>query len=134
MFRWLRRASGTGAARPVRSRRARLMVQHLEGRVVPATVTNADDAGAGSLRQAILDANATPEADNIHFLSTFFNVPRTINLTSGELLVAGPVRIYGPGAERLTVQRDAAATNFRVFTVNVPAATATVEFSEMTIS
>lgn len=31
------------------------------------TVTNADDFGAGTLRQAILDANATPGADTITF-------------------------------------------------------------------
>jgi hypothetical protein len=31
------------------------------------TVTSAADAGAGSLRQAILDANANPGADVIHF-------------------------------------------------------------------
>src|SRR5947209_7211633 len=50
--------------------RARLRLQPLEGRVVPATitVTNANDAGAGSLRQAILDANASVgTADTIVF-------------------------------------------------------------------
>src|SRR5437667_4758637 len=31
------------------------------------TVTTTDDAGAGSLRQAILDANANPGADTITF-------------------------------------------------------------------
>lgn len=31
------------------------------------TVTNANDSGAGSLRQAILDANATPGSDTINF-------------------------------------------------------------------
>lgn len=31
------------------------------------TVTNANDGGAGSLRQAILDANATPGSDTINF-------------------------------------------------------------------
>ena len=31
------------------------------------TVTNTDDTGAGSLRQAILDANATPGVDTIAF-------------------------------------------------------------------
>jgi titin len=37
--------------------------------LVPSTflVTNTDDAGAGSLRQAILDANATPGTNEIHF-------------------------------------------------------------------
>jgi titin len=41
----------------------------LEGRALPSTflVTNTDDAGAGSFRQAILDANATPGTNEIDF-------------------------------------------------------------------
>ncbi|HQU82429.1 MAG TPA: hypothetical protein PKY59_04865, partial [Pyrinomonadaceae bacterium] len=31
------------------------------------TVTNTADSGAGSLRQAVADANATPAADTINF-------------------------------------------------------------------
>jgi titin len=44
-------------------------VERLEDRSVPAvfTVTNTDDTGAGSFRQAIIDANATPGADTIQF-------------------------------------------------------------------
>ncbi|MFL5328257.1 MAG: FG-GAP-like repeat-containing protein [Gemmataceae bacterium] len=42
----------------------------LEARDVPAifTVKNTGDAGAGSLRQAIIDANANPGADEIRFV------------------------------------------------------------------
>ena len=41
------------------------------------TVTNYNDSGGGSLRQAMIDANATPKADKIHFTNligsrTFF--------------------------------------------------------------
>jgi titin len=48
---------------------ARLAVEPLGERVVPATftVTTGDDAGPGSLRQAILDSNATPGPDDIAF-------------------------------------------------------------------
>src|SRR5262249_4921606 len=44
-------------------------LEPLEGRLLPATftVTNSGDAGAGSLRQAILDANDNPGADTIEF-------------------------------------------------------------------
>ncbi|HEY1377553.1 MAG TPA: FG-GAP-like repeat-containing protein [Gemmataceae bacterium] len=52
---------------PVPSRH--LSVEQLESRDAPAvfTVTSAADSGPGSLRQAILDANARPGADTIRF-------------------------------------------------------------------
>src|SRR5690349_24377722 len=48
---------------------ARLSLERLEDRTAPAvfTVTGTADTGAGSLRQAILDANAAPGADTIQF-------------------------------------------------------------------
>jgi parallel beta-helix repeat protein len=56
--------------RPARhAARTRLQVEALEDRTVPATftVSNVADGGAGSLRQAILDANSTAGADVIEF-------------------------------------------------------------------
>jgi hypothetical protein len=49
--------------------RPRLAVEALEDRLVPATftVTSAANAGEGSLRSAIVRANATPGADTIAF-------------------------------------------------------------------
>ena len=57
---------------PRRRRRDRARSEILEGRILLATftVTSADDAGRGTLRQAILDANASPGADTVAF-----NVP-----------------------------------------------------------
>jgi hypothetical protein len=49
-------------------------------------VTNTNDSGAGSLRQAILDANAMAGADTINFDAGVFATPQTITLT-GELLI-----------------------------------------------
>src|SRR5262249_26360007 len=51
--------------RPARRPRARLRLSALEGRLAPATftVTNDTDAGTGSLRQAVLDANGHSGAD-----------------------------------------------------------------------
>jgi hypothetical protein len=67
------------------------------------TVTNLDDAGAGSLRQAILDANASPEADSIPFAQGL----------SGTLTLAGPlpavtdsVAIAGPGSGQVAIDAD----------------------------
>jgi hypothetical protein len=52
-----------------RRRPCRLFVELLDDRCLPSVflVTNTLDAGAGSLRQAILDANANPGPDTIDF-------------------------------------------------------------------
>jgi len=135
MFRWLRRKSGSKVVRHVRSRRARLMVQGLESRVVPTTynVLNADDAGPGSLRQAIEDANAAGGADDIAFNAAFFATPRTITLTAanGQLTIADDLVVNGPGAGLLTVSGGGAT---RVFNVNNTAAILNVTINGMTIT
>src|SRR5437879_3936676 len=59
------------------------------------TVTNTDDSGPGSLRQAIL--TATP-GDTINFA-----IRGEIALTTGELLLTNNLSIAGPGATNLTV-------------------------------
>ena len=48
-------------------------------------VTNTNDSGPGSLRRAVLDANATAGRDNIVFDPSLSN--STIVLTSGHLRV-----------------------------------------------
>ncbi|MGH3850729.1 MAG: hypothetical protein ACRDRT_13670, partial [Pseudonocardiaceae bacterium] len=70
------------------------------------TVTNTNDSGAGSLRQAITDANATTDADVIRF-----NIPgtgvQTISPTSVLPQITQPVIIDGytqSGAARNTQQ------------------------------
>jgi hypothetical protein len=75
-------------------------LETLDSRDVPATfqVTNLADAGVGSLRQAVLHANANPGADDIDFAVT-----GTIALTSGPLALTDGVAINGPGADLLTV-------------------------------
>src|SRR5688500_12667337 len=49
--------------------KCRLAVERMEDRTVPTTffVTNLGDTGVGTLRQAILDANAAGGADVINF-------------------------------------------------------------------
>lgn len=86
-------------------------------------VTNLNDAGAGSLRQAILNANANGPADTI-FLQTF----GTITLTSGELSITDNVTIIGPGAPLLTISGNNASRVFYInagFTANLSGLTIT---------
>ncbi|MFN6054021.1 MAG: hypothetical protein ACK47R_24585, partial [Planctomycetia bacterium] len=92
----------------------------LEERVVPATFTvvNNFDSGAGSLRQAIIDANATAANDTIDF--SVVNSPYTINLASALPNIAttssaGTLTINGLGASSLTI--DGNQGNFSIFSV-----------------
>ena len=76
------------------------------------TVTNTGDnggvnpapgTGTGTLRQAIVDANANPGADTITFTAT-----GTILLANALPNLSDDVDISGPGANALTVKRDPA--------------------------
>jgi hypothetical protein len=58
------------------------------------TVTTTDDAGAGSLRQAITDANANSGADQIDFAIAGAG-PHTIVLTTGGLSITDQVKVNG---------------------------------------
>ncbi|MBX7105464.1 MAG: hypothetical protein K1X57_15370 [Gemmataceae bacterium] len=81
-------------------------------------VTNDADSGPGSLRAAIVAANANAGLmDAIVFDSAFFQTPRTIALTSGELVISDGVQIEGPGAAAVTLTANGAS---RLFAVNGP--------------
>src|SRR5262245_61259562 len=82
------------------------------------TVTNTNDSGFGSLRQALADAH---DNDTINFAVT-----GTIGLTSGELLITKNVTISGPGANVLAIMREPNAASFRIFHVT-PNHTVTIE-------
>src|SRR5690348_14486231 len=64
-------------------------VEALEGRLTPSAfaVTTTDDGGPGSLRQAILDANAHPGADTIDLPAGDYR------LTQGELAITDDLTI-----------------------------------------
>ena len=83
-------------------------------------VTNNNDSGPGSLRFVI--ANACPD-NPITFAA---NVRGAITLTSGELLINKNLTIHGPGANLLSVQRGAAAANFRIFDIAPSSVVATI--------
>jgi CSLREA domain-containing protein len=82
-------------------------------------VTNVADSGEGSLRQAILNANADANNSTIVFSNQFgqINNPRTISLTSGVLQLRFNTSIVGPGARTLTVTRGGEAQSGRIFNV-----------------
>lgn len=106
----------------------------------PITVVNANDAGAGSLRQAIADVcdggaitfSNTTAGGAVNF---YDGSPHTINLAdtaANQLTIAKSLTITGPGASVLTVQRISLATStFRIFEIQPGK---TVSISGMTIS
>jgi hypothetical protein len=79
----------------------------MQARAATITVTNTNDSGPGSLRQALAIAN---DGDTISF-----SVTGSIRLTSGGLLIAKNVTISGPGADRLSVDGNQAVLIFGIF-------------------
>ena len=86
------------------------------------TVTSLSDSGAGSLRQAIQDANA---GDTIQV-----NLSGFINLTSGGLTIDKSLNIYGPRRTLTITRSPSGAPNFRIFTIT----SGTVDIRGFTIS
>ena len=102
-------------------------MEMLEDRLVLSTflVESTADAGPGSLRQAVLDANASPGADEIAFDVSLTG--QTIVLGGVKLAVSDHLSITGLGADKLTISGNNAS---RVFSIN---AGVTVDISGVTI-
>ena len=74
------------------------------------TVTNTNDTGAGSLRQAIIEANTTPGLDSIVFNISGGGV-HTITPTSPLPAITGPVLIDGYSQPGTSLNTHPTATN-----------------------
>lgn len=74
-------------------------------------VTNLDDAGPGSLRDAVASANEKSGRDTIRFPKS---LQGTITLTSGEIEISDKLVIEGPGASRLTVSGGNTSRIFKI--------------------
>ena len=78
-------------------------------------VTTTAESGPGSLKQAILDANACSGANIIDFAPSAYG---RILLTSGELLISDHLFINGPAATNLAVDGNAAGRVFHIASGN----------------
>ncbi len=90
----------------------------------PLIVSNLNDSGMGSLRQAINDA-PSDEGDPVIIFAT--GVTGTLTLTSGELLIGKSLSILGPCAKQLTISGN---NSHRVFNIQ----SGTVNISGLTIA
>jgi hypothetical protein len=70
------------------------------------TVTQIGDSGAGSLRQAILSANANPGADTIQFTFAIGSPPAYVNLLTPLPAITGDTTIVGQGQSQVIVEVD----------------------------
>jgi len=115
------------AVRAVTTGHGAWLQQRCAGAVVDPVVTNNGDSGAGSLRQAIMDAC---DGSTITFGNT---VTSPITLTTATLVINKNLTITGPGPNLLTVERSSLAGTplFRIFTIN---SGVTVTISGLTIT
>jgi hypothetical protein len=88
------------------------------------TVTNLNDSGTGSLRQAILDANNQPGADTIVFAPGLSGILPIVS----RLEPTGVLDLVGPGASVLTILGNGTT----VF--NIPRSDAIITISGLTIT
>ncbi len=78
------------------------------------TVTNTNDSGPGSLREAILNANTIGGVDTIEF--NLSGCPCVIVLSSTLPLITNEVNIVGPGADQLAIDGN---NSVRVFDADI---------------
>jgi hypothetical protein len=136
-----RRKRAAGAARRGAAlNRPLLSFEELEDRRVLATfvVINTQDATAagatifGSLRWAVEQANANPDADTILFSDNIFNGGAAfIGLNEGQINITQPVSILGPGSGKLTVSADGGS---RIFNLDIADRVGNVQIGGMTLS
>jgi ethanolamine utilization microcompartment shell protein EutS len=124
-------ASATGIART-----ATFSLTNLFGPaslVVTTLLGQNNPIATNSLREAITSAETQSGPQTITFDKSILTKPtgNVIDLHSALPDLKGNITIEGPGAKILTVQRDAGASAFRIFTVDAGAAAA---LSALTIS
>jgi hypothetical protein len=109
--RWVQRASILGMG-------CSLWLLSTSARAATYMVTNNQPSGPGSLRDAIIAANADANLDDILFAN---NVTGEIglNASDGEFLITNAVNIIGPGADRLAISGNDISRVFHI-TNNVP--------------
>jgi predicted outer membrane repeat protein len=95
-------------------------------------VTNNNDSGAGSLRQAIIDAEASAGSNGIDFKLPSY--PATIQLQSALPIIHQDIALLGPGANLLTIRGQGATNPSSIFIIEVFDSQRSFLFKGLTIS
>ncbi|MBZ4194000.1 MAG: hypothetical protein LAE24_06800 [Candidatus Contendobacter sp.] len=90
-----------------------LTIFSIPGGAATFMVTTLADSGAGSLRQAVIDANTAGGSNTTTFQS---GLTGTIILTNGQLTVNNNLTIQGPGAGSLAISGNRASRVFEIAT------------------
>jgi predicted outer membrane repeat protein len=117
-----RRARRRRIARAVGAVGAGALIAPAAGQAANFTVTNTNDAGAGSLRAAVLSANLTPGVPDVINFNPGVTGEITLATTSGPIPITDDLTINGPGASVLSVSGDANADNAPTFATGPAAA------------
>ncbi len=81
------------------------------------SVGNLNDSGAGSLRQALTDANFNPGPDTVSFQA---GVSGVLPVTGGALIITDAVEVTGPGSQALQLSGNGFDTVLSVFSSSGP--------------
>ena len=95
------------------------------------TVSNLNDSGPGSLRQAVIDANAAAGADTITFDAGGTGI---ITLTSGGIQILDALTIQGPGSSALIIDGNANNRIFSIVETSPPACPALTAPTDLPVS
>ncbi|MEO8505815.1 MAG: IPTL-CTERM sorting domain-containing protein [Acidobacteriota bacterium] len=117
-----RRPSGAGTAAAGAAFALGAMALGQPASALTFTVTNTNDTGLGSLRQAVSDANGAVGPDVVVFQS---GVTGTI-LLDGQIDITDAVDIQGPGEAVVTVDGNNASRVFYIYSTAAPAISVTI--------
>lgn len=124
---WNGACSGTGSCKVTMYDNKKVTATFSTANPTRFLVSNANDSGPGSLRNAITDSNNNPGNDSIEFDR---NISDDIILSGDQIEILDSVKITGESSQKITINGN---NNSRIFRIN-PGALGTVVLDGLTIT